>query len=102
VGENSSDSGSQGFRPCDLLALPKEKRRLLQWLMRRGRASAEEAAGQFGLDPAAALSLHEVLAKRGFVKGEGDENHEVYQSRPGYTRTARTLPDGLWWKLRDP
>jgi len=102
VGENPSDSGSRGFRPSDMLALPEEERHLLQWLTRRGRASAEEAAGQFGLDPAAARSLLEALAKRGFVKGEGDESHEVYQPRPGSMRTARTLPDGLWRKLRDP
>jgi DNA-binding IclR family transcriptional regulator len=85
-----------------MLALPEEERRLLQWLMRRGRASVEEAAGQFGLDPATGRSLLEALAKRGFVKIEGDESHGVYQPRPGSTRTAGTLPDALWRKLRDP
>jgi DNA-binding MarR family transcriptional regulator len=102
VGENLSDSGSRGFRPSDMLALPEEERRLLLWLLRRGKASADEAAGQFGLDPAAALSMLDALAKRGFVKSEGNESHEVYQPQPVSTRTAWTLPEELWRKLRDP
>lgn len=99
---NSSDTGSRGVRPSDLLALPTAERRLLQWLLRRGRASADEAAGQFGLDTEAAKSLFEALAKRGFVEGEGGEPHDFYQPRTESARTAGTLPDELSRKLRYP
>jgi hypothetical protein len=102
VDGNPADTGLPGVRPSDLLALPEAERRLLQWLMRRGRTTACEAAGQFGLEPAAAISLLEALAQRGFVQGEGGEPDGAYQPRTGSARTAGTLPDALWRKLRDP
>ena len=100
--DNTADTSSRGVRPSDMLALPEAERRLLQWLLRRGRASADETAGQFGLEPAAARSLLEALAKQGFVQAAGDEPHEVYQARLRATRTTGTLPDELWRKLRRP
>ena len=45
MGGDSSDTAPRGVRPSDLLALPEAERRLLQWLMRQGRADRLRGGG---------------------------------------------------------
>jgi len=98
VGGDASDTGPPGLRPSDLLALPEAERRLLQWLMRQGRATGCEAAAQFGLEPRPAEELLEALARQGFVESEGGDPHQIYQPRLGSTRKTGPLTDALWRK----
>jgi DNA-binding IclR family transcriptional regulator len=74
-----------GFRPSDLLALSREERRLMTWLMRRGESSLEDLMQHLALPAEAVRDLLVALACRGLISDSGDGAGKRYRAKLGST-----------------
>jgi hypothetical protein len=79
----------------DVLSLPDDLRALLSWLMRRGGATAADAAAQTDGDEATAQGLLDRLVAQGYVRRIDADGAPVYRARVG-SRTGPRLPGELW------
>lgn len=96
-----SQSPPAGFRASDLLILPEFERQILQWLMRRRRASAREISDQFGQSLESIRNMLGELERRGFLSVEGEEEPRLYQPKFGFSRVSASTAVDLWKKLGD-
>ncbi|MGI2325152.1 MULTISPECIES: helix-turn-helix domain-containing protein [Methylococcus] len=95
----SESPSSPGFRAGDLLALSPAERRVLQWLVRQGSASAREVAERFEMPEEEAGIRLDALEKQGFVVTETAAGPTSYRPEFGRSRPARKPPSGIWGKL---
>jgi len=85
--------------PMDLLALEPELRAIVQVLMRRGDATAEEIGAACGMPAAEAATLLDALVAKGMVaRTVGDVDAPRWRANLG-RRRARALPTGIWARL---
>jgi DNA-binding MarR family transcriptional regulator len=71
-----------GLGPADLLALPDQLRRLINWLNRRGGAGLADLAGELACDAPAAAALADALSAKGLITAEpGPEGAARYKVR---------------------
>jgi amino acid permease/predicted transcriptional regulator len=83
-----------GLRMADVLALPDDMRRIVNWMVRRGEVSLAEVAAFTGQDERAAHAMLDALAKQGFVR-ERQGKYQVHFA----LRRGRQLPLDIWQAL---
>jgi len=85
--------------PMDLLALEPELRAIVQALMRRGDATAEEIGAACGMPADEASALLEALVEKGMAaRTIGDADAPRWRANLG-RRRGRTVPAGIWARL---
>ena len=85
--------------PIDLLALEPELRAIVQVLMRRGDATAEEIGTACDLPADEAATLLDALVEKGMVvRTVGDVGAPRWRANLG-RRLARAVPSGIWARL---
>lgn len=89
-----------GVRPEDLIDLPDDLRRLVQWVARRGDTAAADAAEGLGLGVDEAARLLAELEAKGFARSDDAGGVRRYNVEFGMRQT-RELPIDLWALLDD-
>lgn len=89
-----------GLRPEDLIDLPDDLRRLVQWVARRGDIAAQDAADDLGLSVDDAANLLADLAAKGYARAADIDGVRRYNVDFGL-RQSRALPIDLWALLDD-
>lgn len=89
-----------GFGPEDLIDLPDDLRRLVQWIARRGDVAAADAAEGLGLSVDDAKRLLADLEAKGFAQSVDAAGVRRYNARFGQRR-SREVPIDLWALLDD-
>jgi len=95
-----------GLTMADLVALPEDQRRLVNWLLRQGTmkrqaVTAAEAATHLGQDETKIRNMLDVLVSEGLVKASGDvaragdARYEVCLT----LRRGRKIPEEIWKAL---
>jgi len=95
-----------GLTIADLVALPEDQRRLVNWLLRQGTTkrqavTATEAATHLGQDEIKTRNMLDALVSEGLVKVSEDAAHT---SEPHYQlcltlRRGRKIPEEIWKAL---
>jgi len=88
------------FGPIDVLALPKDLRTLIQFIMRRGEVSAVELVGELERTEKEIDTLLQSLVQKGFLVRIPDTDPPRYKAALGRRRT-RQIPTGIWASLSD-
>ena len=91
-----------GVSPEDLIELPDDLRRLVQWVARRGDVTAEDAADGLGIGVDEATRLLADLEAKGFARSNEDAADGVRRYNVDFgVRQTRELPIDLWALLDD-
>jgi DNA-binding Lrp family transcriptional regulator len=96
--EARDDGTAGGISMSAVLGLPDDQRRLVNWLMRAGRASVAEIAAHFEVDEPTARDLAETLAAAGFLRRGADDGVERYRAQVN-ARPNRRVSSDLWKAL---
>lgn len=94
------ESPRAGVSPEDLIELPDDLRRLVQWVARKGDVAAEDAADALGVGVDEARRLLADLEAKGFARAEDVGGVRRYNVDFGLRQT-RDLPIDLWALLDD-
>lgn len=89
-----------GLTPVDLLELPRDERRVVQALARKGELELDELAAAIDMEPAEAEAVVESLREEGFVRVIETKGKRTYKTYFGRRRAAK-MPLDIWQKLSD-
>ncbi len=89
---------SGGRDMLEVLALPEDERRLVQWLLRRGAAGVSEIAAQTGQTEDAARRALDALAGAGFLAQAENDGEARWHVCLASKRNRRVSGD-LWKRL---
>ncbi len=99
-GELEAREKSPGLQMSDLLTLPDETSRLLNWMMRQQQVTLAEAMTFLAQDETQTRTLLDDLCSKGYVREI--EMHGVTQYRVRLApKRGRTLPANLWTAIDD-
>jgi predicted transcriptional regulator len=87
-----------GLSMADILALPDELRRLVNWILRQEEVSLQQIAAHVGRDEATTHALIAELVERGFVRDMNLKGEQRYRVRLA-PKKQRDLPADLWRAL---
>ncbi|MGK7878311.1 MAG: hypothetical protein AB4426_34920 [Xenococcaceae cyanobacterium] len=96
-------SDPPGFSTVDLLTLPEEERRIVQWMMRQSmighsEVTAMEVAAHIGEEEEIAHTRLESLVEQGLLQ-KLNETEERYKLRHGRKQKRRPRSGKIWQAL---
>ncbi len=98
-GFDSSGTGGEaddsGLSLLDILTLPDDQQRLVNWMIRQGEVSFADVVARVGEDEAVARNLLDALLQKGFVREIAGEGPSVYRTQLASKR-RRDLPRKIW------
>ena len=92
------DWNAAGLGVSDLISLPGEQRKIMDWILRRGKASLPEIAAQAGKHERAIRPDLDALAVQGFLRMEETPAGKIYRPQLA-SKKGRQLPDEIWQAL---
>jgi DNA-binding MarR family transcriptional regulator len=87
-----------GLSMADILALPDELRRLVNWILRQEEVSLQQLAAQMGHDEATTQTMIADLVEQGLVREMNLKGVQRYRVRLA-PKKQRVLPADLWRAL---
>lgn len=97
----AAEPGSNGLELSDLLALPEDQRRLLQWLLRRGQAGLGDIQAHMGFTERETRQMLQTLSGLGYVSLVDTDGELRCQPRIAPQKGSR-LPQQIWQALDEP
>lgn len=92
---DAQPSGTDGLGVTDVLGLPEEERRLINWLTRQVEVTLADTIEFSGRNEEECLALMESLVERGFVTKRETEGEPLFRTRYA-AKKGRQLPDAVW------
>jgi hypothetical protein len=93
--EIAAREGQEAISPLDLLELSDALRQLVQRIIRRGQATAQELTGEMGGPEDVLESLLQSLVGKGYLAVVPGTTPPCYKAVLG-KRRAREVPVGIW------
>ncbi|MBD1867665.1 hypothetical protein H6F95_10220 [Cyanobacteria bacterium FACHB-471] len=84
----------------DLLLLPDAERQLMNWIIRRGKATLLDCVNHTGKPEALVETILEKLVKQGLLQFSRVADDGYYQARLALEK-QRLLPNQIWEVLKD-